>query len=639
MSVTETLRNRYKKPDGQRLTVDQWLELARDDASAYASPAERLLRAIGEPKRIDTSEDPVLSRIFHNRVIMQYEPFKDFFGLEEGIQRFVDYVKHSAQGLEESKQICYFLGPVGGGKSSLVERIKGLFEKESFWAIEGSPVHDSPLYLFNSPDLAEQISADYGIPLERFKYKPSPWLIKRLEESEGDLSQFKIVKITPSKNRQIAISRTEPGDPNNQDTSTLVGKVDIRKIDKFSQNDPDAYLYSGGLCLGNRGCMEFVEMFKAPLPMLNPLLTATQDGYYNGTEAVSGLPFEGMILAHSNESEWSTFKNNPTNEAFLDRVYLIRVPYCLRTTEEAKIFRKILSSSTLKDAPCAPKTLDMLAEFSVLSRLKKVSNIDPTIKMRVYNGESLKDKEPSAKSVHDFRELAGVTEGMDGLSTRFTFKVLSKTFNYDPEELGANPVHLMAVLQNLIVQEQFSKDKEEEYLSYIDKYLKPQYLEFLEKEIQKAYFDTYSEYGQNVHDQYFMYADMWLAGNEWRDPNTGIILDLDELDKELMKIERPANIANAKSFRNDFVMFVHRHKNLHDGKMPSWESYSKMKEVIEKKLHLSANEILPIISFSGKKQKEDEKRHKKFVDSMRALGYTERQTRICVEYFSKASKS
>ena len=193
----------------------------------------------------------------------------------------------------------------------------------------------------------------------------------------------------PSRTHQIAISKTEPGDENNQDISSLVGKVDIRKLEMLSQNDPDAYSYSGGLNRANQGLLEFVEMFKAPIKMLHPLLTATQEGNYIGTENIGAIPFTGVIMAHSNESEWQNFKNNKTNEAFIDRIYVIKVPYCLRATEERQIYEKLLRGSELAKAPCAPGTLDMLARFSVLTRLREHENSNVYSKMRVYDGETL----------------------------------------------------------------------------------------------------------------------------------------------------------------------------------------------------------------------------------------------------------
>ena len=275
----------------------------------------------------------------------------------------------------------------------------------------------------------------------------SPWAVKRLKEFDGDISQFRVVRLNPSVLRQVAIAKTEPGDENNQDISSLVGKVDIRKLDRHSQDDPDAYSYSGGLCLANQGLLEFVEMFKAPIKMLHPLLTATQEGNFKGTEGFSAIPFNGAILAHSNESEWQTFRNNKHNEAFLDRIYIVKVPYCLQVSEEVRIYEKLLHHSSLSAAPCAPGTLDMMAQFSVLTRLKEPENSSIYSKLRVYDGESLKDVDPKAKALQEYKDYAGTDEGMNGVSTRFAYKILSSVFNYDQTEVAANPVsytHLRA---------------------------------------------------------------------------------------------------------------------------------------------------------------------------------------------------
>nr|NKB46867.1 PrkA family serine protein kinase [Legionellales bacterium] len=346
--------NRYQKTQEEELTLQEYLELCRDDPTAYANQAERLLMAIGEPELIDTSDDPVLSRIFANKIIPIYHAFDDFYGLEEPIEQIVGFLKHAAQGLEEVKQILYLLGPVGGGKSSLAECLKNLIEKVPFYAIKGSPVYESPLGLFSYEEDAPILEETYNIPRRHVRTIMSPWAVKRLHEYHGDINQFKVVKLYPSRLKQIAVSKTEPGDENNQDISSLVGKVDIRKLEEFSQDDPDAYSYSGGLCLANRGLMEFVEMFKAPIKVLHPLLTATQEGNYNATEGLSAIPFEGVILAHSNESEWQTFRNNKNNEAFIDRINIVQVPYCLRTSEEIRIYEKLINSSSLSEAPSAP---------------------------------------------------------------------------------------------------------------------------------------------------------------------------------------------------------------------------------------------------------------------------------------------
>ena len=639
MALLAKYRSRYEAEQEEEMSIEEYLELCRSDPTAYATVAERMLVAIGEPQVIDTRHEPRLSRIFANKVIRTYPAFPDFYGMEEVIENIVAYIRHAAQGLEEKKQILYLLGPVGGGKSSLAEQLKYLIEKIPFYAIKDSPVHESPLGLFRPEEDGPLLEEDFGIPQRYLNTIMSPWAVKRLHEYNGDISKFRVVKIKPSVLRQIAVSKTEPGDENNQDISSLVGKIDIRKLEDYSQNDPDAYSYSGGLCLANRGLLEFVEMFKAPIKVLHPLLTATQEGNYKGTEGFGAIPFDGMILAHSNEAEWQTFKNNRNNEAFLDRIYIVKVPYCLRVSEEVKIYEKLIANSSLSKAPCAPDTLQMMAQFAVLSRLKEPENSSIYSKMRIYDGENLKDTDPKAKSYQEYRDYAGVDEGMTGLSTRFAFKILSKVFNFDHREVAANPVHLMYVIEQQIEQEQFPAEVAQRYLAFIKEYLAPRFTEFIGKEIQTAYLESYSEYGQNIFDRYVTYADFWIQDQEFRDPNTGEILDRNALNDELEKSEKPAGISNPKDFRNEVVNFVLRARAKNEGRNPLWTSYEKLRAVIEKKMFSNTEELLPVISFNAKASADEQRKHKDFVNRMMARGYTEKQVRLLSEWYLRVRKS
>lgn len=639
MEIFEKFRDNFLKARDEEMSLQEYLMLCKRDPLAYASPAERMLAAIGEPEIVDTRNDVRLSRIFSNRMIRRYPAFREFYGMEDVIAQIVSFFRHAAQGLEERKQVLYLLGPVGGGKSSIAERLKVLMESYPIYALKGSPINESPLGLFTPDRDGEMLEREFGIPRRVLTGIASPWAIKRLSEYEGDITRFKVVRVQPSVLRQVAITKTEPGDENNQDISTLVGKVDIRKLEHFGQDDPDAYSYSGGLCLANQGLLEFVEMFKAPIKMLHPLLTATQEGNFKGTEGFSAIPFQGVIMAHSNESEWQSFRNNKNNEAFLDRVYIVKVPYCLQVSEEVKIYRKLLQHSALSKAPCAPGTMEMMAQFSVLTRLKEPENSSIYSKMRVYDGESLKDTDPAAKSYQEYRDYAGVDEGMTGVSTRFAFKVLSAVFNYDQVEVAANPVHLMYVLEQRILREQLPEEMQRRYLEYIKGWLAPRYAEFIGKEIQTAYLESYSEYGQNIFDRYVTFADYWIQNEDYRDAETGESFDRAALNSELEKIEKPAGIANPKDFRNEIVNFVLRARAQHNGHNPRWTSYEKLRHVIEKKMFSSTEELLPVISFNAKASVEDQRKHENFVGRMVSKGYTEKQVRLLSEWYLRVRKS
>jgi serine protein kinase len=625
------------------MPLKEFLEACREDPLYYASAAERMIQAIGEPRLIDTSKDERLGRIFLNRTIKVYPAFKDFFGMEETIERIVGFFRHAAQGLEERKQILYLLGPVGGGKSSLADCLKSLMEKCPIYVLrageEISPVFESPLGLFDPDTMGLVLDDRYGIPRRRLTGLMSPWAVKRLDEYGGDISKFTVVRMYPSKLRQVCVAKTEPGDENNQDISSLVGKVDIRKLEFFGQNDADAYSYCGGLNRTTQGMLEFVEMFKAPIKMLHPLLTATQDGTYVGTENVGAMPFQGTILAHSNEAEWQSFKANKNNEAFLDRICVVKVPYCLRVSEEKRIYEKLLTSSELASAPCAPGTLEMLAQFSVLTRLKPHENSGLYAKMRVYNGETLKDTDPQAKTIQEYRDAAGVDEGMEGSSTRFAYKILSETFNFDTHEVAADPVHLMYVLEEAIKREQLPEQTEKTYREFVKEELASRYAEFIGNEIQKAYLESYNDFGQNLFDRYVAYADAWIEDQDYKDPDTGQLLDRELLDKELSKIEKPAGVSNAKDFRYEVVKFSLRARARNNGQNPSWTSYEKIRDVIEKRMFSQVDDLLPVISFGAKKDSEADNKHAAFVDRMIDRGYTTMQVRRLVEWYMRVNKS
>lgn len=642
MSIINNFKSRHSHKLSE-FSLSDYLIKCKTDTTLYSLPAERLLKVFGQEEIVDTKDDHRLSRIFSNKMIKRYPAFKEFYGVEESVEQIVSFFKHSAQGLEERKQVLYLLGPVGAAKSSIAEKIKHLVEECPIYVVkigdQTSPIFESPLSIFSSEEDALMLENEYGIPKRYIPACMSPWLSKRLVDIDYDLSKVSVVEMYPSIQHQIAITKVEPADEQTSDISTLVGKVDIRKLAQFSQDDADAYSYSGGLCRANQGIMEFVEMFKAPIKTLHPLLTATQEGNFKGTEGLPAIPFSGIILSHSNESEWESFVKDKKNEAFLDRVHVIRVPYCLRVDEEIKIYEKLLRNSSLAKSPCAPKTLELLAKFIIMTRLVEPENSNIFSKLKVYNGENLKDKDPKAKSLQEYKEYAGLNEGMHGLSTRFAYKVLSKVFNYDNHEISANPIHLFYVIEKEVLKLQLSKDVEERYLNYLKTYIVADYIQFIGSEIQKAYVDSYSDFGQNLFERYVSYADNWIQDNDFRDPETNAMMNREVLNAELEKMEKPAGIVNPKDFRHETVSFTYRYKANNEGKSPKWDAFEKIKNVIEKRIFTNTEDLLPVISFSPKSGTDDKKKHESFVSRMIELGYTKRQIHLIVEWFIRSSKN
>lgn len=648
MIIKSSIATKFAQPE--IMSLEDYLIGCKSNQLWFATAAERMVSAIGDPTVLDTSTDSRLSRIFSNRKIRVYDAFKDFYGAEDAIEQIATYFRNAAAGLEESKQILYLLGPVGGGKSSIAERIKDLMEKHPIFVLydrnepnaelKMSPVFESPLGLFSQLEHGEQFEQEFGIPRSYLgKTVLSGWAQEKLREFGGDITKFSVAMVYPSKASQVGIMKVEPGDDNNQDTSVLVGKTDLRKLDRFSQNHPYSYSYSGGLNRTNQGVLDFAEIFKSNIKVLNPLLMATQDRSYNGTENVPSMPYTGIILSHSNQSEWTNFRNNKTNEAFLDRVCVIKIPYCLRVNEEELIYRKMMNSSTLRNVPIAPQTLKMLSQFMVLTRLVEPSNSTMNAKMRVYNGEAVKDTMPNAKPIEEYRLAAGIEEGMDGMSTRFAFKIISKCLDLRPDERQANPVDLMYVLEEAIRLEHLPEETAKRYNYFIREYLHRDYFAFLEKELRAAYLDSSDSFGQNMFERYVLFAEAWLDDTQCRDPETHVLLNRAQLNDQLETIERPAAVMNVKDFRHEIVNYVLRYRARNGGEAPRWNEYTKIKEVIEKKMFAATENIMPVISFGPKSSDELSQKHSKFIERMMERGYTENQIQLLVSWWSANTKS
>lgn len=646
------------------MRLEEYLEECKKNQAFCANAAERLLKAIGEPTYVDTSKDPRLQRIFMNRTIPYYDTFKKFQGIEEVLVRLISFVRGASQGLEESKQIMCFVGPVGSGKSSLAEHLKMLMEMFPIYVlavpakkgeqcvgeimdagsqglVQVSPVFESPLGLFDPLKVGEQMENEWKISRRRLTTIPSAWAVKRLRELK-DITEFSVVELYPSRLRRIGIVKSEAGDANNTDVSKMIGKVDLSKIEGRSQNDPDAYCYDGGLCRSNQGLFEMPEMWKAPVDSHTPLITATQERNYEGNQNIGYLPFHGLIVAHSNESEWTNFDSNKRNAALRDRCTLIQVPYGLRYTEEAMIFRKYIEESELAGKPCASGTYDILAKFSVLSRLKEHEGSNMFSKMRVLNGDAVKGTDPAAKSPDDYRNAAGPNEGMTGISRRDMFKVLTNTFNFDQREIAADPVHLMGVLRDEIMRQQHPKDAELRLKKYLQD-LSKQFQDELERHVQAAYIETFPDYAQNMFDMYIMKADAWIQETDYRDPDTNTVWNRAQLEAELSKIEKRAGIANPKDFRNEMVNYAlrFRARKENKGENPRWNASEKMREVIEKYVFTNFENMLPVISFAVKKDTVTQARHDSFVKRMMGQngGYTPRQVQRLVEWLIRERKT
>jgi serine protein kinase len=618
------------------MTFVEYLDRCKTNKTYYATASQRLLAAIGEPKVVKTADDTRLGRIFQNRNIKVFERFADFYGIEDSIERLCGALKAAGQGLEEARQVIYLMGPVGSAKSSFAERLKELMEEQLFYVLcvqdkdvpgkyTSSPMYESPLGVIPKGE-AKFIESEYGIPARLINGICSPWAVKRLREDlEGDVRGFWVEERYPSIREQVGIAEVAPGDDNNQDISDLVGKVDVRKLEEYAVNDPDAYSYSGGLCMASQGILDFIEMFKAPIKTLYPLITATQEGKFSGTEKSGAMPWRGLTLAHSNESEWDKFKSNKNNEAFLDRVKIIEVKYNLRLTEEQMIYQKIIANSELKNMPVAPYSYELLARTVIASRLTKPSEGRIDEKVLIYDGQDVRDEHPNAPTVYDFLKKAKATEGMEGLSTRVAYKILSDAANLGEEE-ALDPVEILAIMK---------RELPEAWRNYTVEQAKSWLHPRIGEMIRESLLENYSQYGQHKFERYVAMADVMENADVgvYHDPNTGMNINKADLEIKLKEIEEPAGIVNAKDFRNEVVKHVYRYKSQHNQQFPKWEQYEKMRRVIKRLIEHDTEELMDLVSFDPKRDAEQDVKHSAFIERMKKRGYTHLQVRRMVMWY------
>ncbi len=570
--------------------------------------------------------DSRLQRLYGDEPVRVYNFFKDeFFGIERTISQIVRYFHSAALQGEESRQVLYLMGPVGAGKSSLIEKLKrGLEDMDPVFAIEGCPMAEEPLHLIPS-HLRKEFEKMLGVRIEGELCPVCRWRLK--EEYQGRYEDVPIVTVPFSRHDRRGIGVVPPVDPNNQDTSVLIGSEDISKLDMYSEGDPRVLDLNGAFNVGNRGMTEFIEVFKNEAEYLHTMITATQEKFIPAPGRHGTVYVDTVIVAHSNEAEWQKFKADHTNEAILDRIVVVKVPYNLRLTEEVKIYEKMLHSSGFR-AHIAPHTLEVASIFAILTRLEPTSKCDLVTKLRLYDGEEVVEKgKPLKINVRELQEEAR-REGMFGISTRFIMKSLDNALADSPE--GINPINVREALISMVKGADLPDDTRKRYLEFLQDTLHKLYLEILEKEITKAFVYSFEEQAESLFQNYLDHAEAYVNKTRVKDRNTGEELQPD--DSFLKSIEEQIAIVGsaADGFRQEVIAYLWAASRR--GEKVSYQSYEPLKEAIEKKLMSSVREMSRVIT---KARTRDEEQMKKYTDLVNALlerGYDENSAEVVLRY-------
>ncbi|MBP2658673.1 MAG: PrkA domain protein [Firmicutes bacterium] len=576
---------------------------------------------------IKTEENPRLKRVYGNDTIKRYSFFVNkFFGIDKSIMKIMRYFHSAAMKGEESRQVLYLVGPVGAGKSSIMEALKQVLEMSPpIYLLKDCPMREEPLHLIPK-HLRPQFEEVLGVTIEGDLCPICRYRLKH--DFDGEFERFPVTTSEFSIRSRKGIGVVPPVDPNNQDTSVLSGSVDISKLDLYPEDDPRVLSLNGAFNVGNRGIVEFIEVFKNDVEYLHTMITATQEKSIPSPGKGAMIYFDGIILAHSNEAEWNKFKSDHTNEAILDRIVKVEVPYCLELDEEVKIYRKVLKNSSF-NAHIAPHTIEVASMFAILTRLTPSSKVDPFTKLKIYNGEEIVEKGSTKRmDIVELRDEAP-REGMTGISTRFIMKVLDNTLS-ESEFNCINPIAVIETMVKATKELAIAEDEKKRYLGFLQDTIKKEYNKILEKEVTKAFIHGYREQAESLFNNYLDHAEAYVNETKLKDVNTGEELEPDI--KFMQSIEEQIGITGtaAQGFRQDVTSYMF--SIMRSGGKIEYKSYEPLKEAIEKKLTASVKELSRIITQARVRDKEQDTKYNTMVEAMKNNGYCQHCCNVVLKY-------
>lgn len=656
------------KPAETMPVVEYFTEWANSD-ELHLNAAGKLRKAIGDGEEIDYQKEPRFARIFPGRPMRRYKPFKDLLGCEEPIHRFVKFLEHARDGLQAERQLVSFVGPVSAGKSKVLTICQDLFKTQPGWilgfrandgTIEPSPLFESPLGLFNEEEHGEMCEKTYRIPRARLVSPMSGWATSRFEKCGGDLSRFVAVKVMPSKAKGILLATV---DPDMIGIHNFIGYAERR-------GDIETYHHTGAFNRTTIGLLEFAEMWNADWTTLQKFLFVTEDRRYVGDGASGIMPYQGLIIAHGNEQPWIDFKNGKFARSgahftggLVDRTVTIEFPHCIRITELQELYRQYLDESGFKGLHLGPGALEVAAAFAAATRLKDPSKC--SVRLDIHDGRYTGLK---ADTAEDLRMKAHYRDGMGGISERKMFDILPELAEADPNERGLDPVLVLEELEKIVIRARLpnygepddgKESSKREPLSILKEVGFERCNQIVIRTIQEAYFESWSAYAATRFDEYVDIAAAWCEQNDYKQAND-VIIRFSELDGKLSKLEgggamieafarsmlgdsdrrdRPNADNWVKDARSRMSYAALKHRATHPG-TPVWEKLSEhLRIAFEHSIRPGKKDMLELIDLDRERKNPDEiKEHKKFLERMCARGYTMGQVRRMLKWFVKHGK-
>jgi serine protein kinase len=524
---------------------------------------------------------------------------KELYGLDKALERLVEeYFHPSARRLDVRKRILLLMGPVSGGKSTLVMMLKRGLEEFSrtpegaLYGIKACPMHEEPLHLIPK-ELRPEVEEQLGITIEGDLCPSCRLMLK--EQYGGQVEKVPVERVVLSESERVGIGTFSPSDPKSQDIADLTGSIDFSTIGEYgSESDPRAYRFDGELNKANRGIMEFQEMLKLDEKFLWNLLSLSQEGNFKAGRFAL-ISADEMVVAHTNETEYRAFIANKKNEALQSRIIVMPVPYNLKVSEEVKIYEKLIKQSDSKNVHIAPHALFSAAVFSVMSRLKesRKAGMDPVKKMKLYDGVEVEGFK--LKDVYELQQEFEGIEGMSGVDPRYVINRISSAIIHkgeNSEKACINALDVLRALKDGLDQHpSITKEERERLLGFIA-LARQEYDEAAKREVQKAFVYSYEESARNLLNNYLDNVEAFCNETKIKDPITD---ELHEPDEKLMRsIEEQIGISeNAKkAFREEIMIRISSYARR--GQSFEYHSHERLKEAIEKKLFADLKDVVKI---------------------------------------------